>query len=136
MNEISIHETENGAVEVRLERDTIWLSQEQMAPLFDVQKSAVSKHLKNIYVTGEREQAATVSKMGTVQREEHFDLHAVISVVYRVNSTRATRCSYWAHQHPARAPDPGLHSKQQAIASHFCALATEPNASSQSTGKS
>lgn len=48
MNEISIYQTESGAVEVRLEKDTVWLSQEQMASLFDVQKAAISKHLKNI----------------------------------------------------------------------------------------
>ncbi|WP_447969527.1 hypothetical protein [Nitrospira sp. M1] len=46
MNEISIYETPSGSIEVRLERETVWLSQEQMATLFDVQKAAVSKHLK------------------------------------------------------------------------------------------
>ena len=93
MNEIGIYQTENGAVEVRLEKDSVWLSQEQMASLFDVQKAAISKHLKNIYASGELERAATVSKMETVQQEgarkvaraiEHFNLDAVISVGYRV----------------------------------------------------
>jgi prophage maintenance system killer protein len=105
MNEINIYQTESGTVEVRLEKDTVWLSQEQMAALFDVQKAAISKHLKNIYASGELERVATVSKMETVQQEgarrvaraiEHFNLDAVISVGYRVNSARATRFRQWA----------------------------------------
>ena len=105
MNEISIYETPNGTIEVRLERETIWLSQEQMATLFDVQKAAISKHLKNIFTSGELERGSTVSKMETVQQEggrritrqiEHFNLDAVISVGYRVNSARATRFRQWA----------------------------------------
>lgn len=105
MNEISIYQADNGAIEVRLEQDTVWLAQEQMAALFDVQKAAVSKHLKNIYASGELDRAATVSKMETVQQEgerqvtrqiEHFNLDAVISVGYRVNSTRATRFRQWS----------------------------------------
>lgn len=69
MSEISIYETNSGSIEVRLERDTVWLSQEQMAALFDVQKAAVSKHLKNIFSSGELERDSTVSKMETVQQE-------------------------------------------------------------------
>lgn len=105
MSEISIYETSSGNIEVRLERETVWLSQEQMASLFDVQKAAVSKHLKNIFASGELERDPTVSKMETVQQEgarrvarqiEHFNLDAVISVGYRVNSARATRFRQWA----------------------------------------
>ena len=105
MNEISIYETPNGTIEVRLERETVWLSQEQMATVFDVQKAAISKHLKNIFTSGELERGSTVSKMETVQQEggrritrqiEHFNLDAVISVGYRVNSARATRFRQWA----------------------------------------
>lgn len=105
MDDIDIYQTENGNIEVRLRQDTIWLSQEQMCQLFDVQKAAVSKHLKNIFAGGELARAATVSKMETVQHEggrtvtrqiEHFNLDAVISVGYRVNSARATRFRQWA----------------------------------------
>lgn len=62
--EIVLYDATDGGptVEVRLERDTVWLSQEQMAALFDVQKAAVSKHLKNILGSGELERAATISK--------------------------------------------------------------------------
>lgn len=105
MSEISIYQTESGSIEVRLEQDTVWLSQEQMAALFDVQKAAISKHLKNIFASGELKREPTVSKMETVQPEggrrvtrqiEHFNLDAVISVGYRVNSARATRFRQWA----------------------------------------
>lgn len=112
MSEISIYQAENGSVEVWLEQDTIWLSQEQMAALFDVQKAAVSKHLKNIYASSELERAATVSKMETVRQEggrsvsrqiEYFNLDAVLSVGYRVNSARASQFRQWAtkvlHEH-------------------------------------
>ena len=104
-SEISIYQEEGQAVEVRLHAETIWLSQEQMSSLFGVRKAAISKHLKNIYTSGELDRAATVSKMETVQQEgtrsvkrtiEHYNLDAVISVGYRVNSTRATRFRQWA----------------------------------------
>ena len=106
---IKIFQTADGQVriEVTLEHDTVWLAQEQMALLFDVRKSAISKHLKNIYVSGELEHSATVSKMETVRMEglrqvsrqiEYYNLDAVISVGYRVNSTRATRFRQWATQ--------------------------------------
>lgn len=102
-----IYEAGDGSVmlEVRLQGDTLWLSQEQMGALFDVQKAAISKHLKNIFLSGELDRSATVSKMETVQQEgsravmrqiEYFNLDAVLSVGYRVNSTRATRFRQWA----------------------------------------
>ncbi|MDR8014557.1 RhuM family protein [Ectopseudomonas guguanensis] len=105
MDEMVIFEGEGGQLEVRLQGDSLWLTQEQMAELFAVQKAAISKHLKNIYLSGELERQATVSKMETVRLEgtrqvarnlEHFNLDAVISVGYRVNSTRATRFRQWA----------------------------------------
>ena len=105
MPEISIYQTESGAIEVRLDQDTVWVSQEQMSDLFGVQKAAISKHLKNIFLSDELDRTTTVSKMETVQREggrsvnrriEYFNLDAVISVGYRVNSVRATRFRQWA----------------------------------------
>ena len=106
-NEILIYQAESGSssTEVMLKGETVWLSQDQMAALFDVQKAAISKHLKNIYISGELDRAATVSKMETVRLEgrrtvnrmiEHYNLDATISVGYRVNSTRATRFRQWA----------------------------------------
>ena len=105
MSDIVIFEAEAQQVEVRLEGDTLWITQAQMADLFDVQKASISKQLKNIYSTGEFEQEATVSKMETVRKEsertvtrqvEHYNLDAIISVGYRVNSSQATRFHQWA----------------------------------------
>ena len=69
MSDIVIFESGDHEVEVRLQGETVWLSQAQMAALFDVQKAAISKHLKNIFACGELDAAATVSKMETVQTE-------------------------------------------------------------------
>ena len=69
MSDIMIFEADAHQVKVRLEGETLWITQAQMAELFDVQKAAVSKHLKNIYASGELEQEATVSKMETVREE-------------------------------------------------------------------
>ena len=104
-SQLIIFEAANQPVQVRLEGDSLWLSQAQMAEVFAVQKAAISKHLKNIFASGELEMEATVSKMETVQTEgqrsvmrqvEYFNLDAVISVGYRVNSNRATRFRQWA----------------------------------------
>ena len=106
-SEIIIYQQDGQAVEVRLDGnlDTVWLNQEQLTVLFDVQKAAISKHLKNIFESGELEREATVSKLEIVRQEgsrkvkrsiEHFNLDAVISVGYRVNSSRATRFRQWA----------------------------------------
>ena len=94
---------------IRLEtlysNESIWLTQLKIAELFGVQKAAVSKHLKNIFATGELDRAATVSKMETVRPEgtrtvarvqEFFNLDAIIAVGYRVNSLRATQFRIWA----------------------------------------
>lgn len=85
--------------------ESIWLTQKAMSELFGVEIPAVSKHLKNIYDEGELERAATVSKMEIVQQEgtrsvkrqaEFYNLDAIISVGYRVNSRRATAFRIWA----------------------------------------
>ncbi|MDD2401279.1 MAG: virulence RhuM family protein [Clostridia bacterium] len=92
-------------IKVRYEDGTLWLTQKMIAELFDVQKPAISKHLQNIYDSDELEKNATVSKKETVQAEgerevtrmlEYYNLDAVISVGYRVNSVRATQFRRWA----------------------------------------
>lgn len=103
---IIIYERKDGAqFEVTLQKETIWLSQQQIANLFVVRKPAVSKHIKNIFADGELEKKATVSKMETVQREggrtikraiEYYNLDMVIAIGYRVNSRHATRFRMWA----------------------------------------
>ncbi len=102
---IVIYEGNEARVEVRLERESVWLSLQQIADLFGRDKSVISRHLKAIFASGELERQATVAKNATVQREgerevvreiEYFNLDAVISVGYRVNSVRATRFRQWA----------------------------------------
>ncbi len=104
---IVIYENADQVVEVRLDaaKETVWLTQDQMTSIFDVQKAAVSKHLKNIYQDGELEREATVSILETVRIEgkrqvtrhlEHYNLDAIISVGYRVNSRRAVKFRQWA----------------------------------------
>ncbi|MHB8180077.1 MAG: RhuM family protein [Acidithiobacillus ferriphilus] len=105
MNDIVIFETDSQQVEVRLEGETLWLSLQQLADLFGRDKSVISRHLKNIFETNELERDRAVAKNATVQREgerkvvrqvEYFNLDAIISVGYRVNSTQATRFRQWA----------------------------------------
>jgi prophage maintenance system killer protein len=104
--EIIIYKSKEGpALEVRLREDSVWLTQNQVAFLFDVKKAAISKHLKNIFKSGELEEEATVSKMETVQIEgkrritrelTYYNLDMIISVGYRVNSQKATQFRVWA----------------------------------------
>ncbi len=92
-------------VEVILNKETVWLTQKSIANLFGVNVPAISKHLNNIYETGELEKDATVSVLETVQKEgnrdvkrnlEFYNLDAIISVGYRVNSRQATQFRIWA----------------------------------------
>lgn len=94
-------------VEVLLSNETIWLTQKRMAALFGVGVPAISKHLENIYDSNELQREATISILETVQQEgsrevkrklEYYNLDAVISVGYRVNSTQATQFRIWATQ--------------------------------------
>ena len=98
-------DNEDIKVKVAIKDETIWVTQRGMAELFDVNVSAISKHLANIYAEGELSQPATVSKMEIVQTEgtrqvtrliDFYNLDAVISVGYRVNSRRATQFRIWA----------------------------------------
>ena len=105
--QILIYQTEHGQtkLEVRLEGETLWLSQRQMAELFQVSVKTVNEHLTNIYDEGEVESGATVRKFRIVQTEgarqvsrevDHFNLDAIISVGYRIKSRIATRFRQWA----------------------------------------
>lgn len=92
-------------VNVVLQDETLWVTQKAMASLFDVQTPAINKHLKNIFEEGELPKEATISNMEIVQNEggrevkrqvEFYNLDAVISVGYRVNSAKATQFRIWA----------------------------------------
>ena len=96
---------EDVSVNAVIRDETIWLTQKAMAELFDVNVPAISKHLQNIFDEGELEKNSTVSKMEIVQQEgarsvkrsmEFYNLDAIISVGYRVNSHRATKFRIWA----------------------------------------
>ena len=107
MSEILIYQNENGQtdIEVKLENETLWLSQKQMAELFGVTKQNISLHIQNIYQEQELLPDATVKNFLTVQQEgqrkvkreiEHYNLDMIISVGYRVKSKIATRFRQWA----------------------------------------
>ncbi|WP_163648540.1 RhuM family protein [Modicisalibacter sp. 'Wilcox'] len=104
---IVIYQEADQAVEVRLdaEHETVWLTQAQMADLFDVKPQNITMHLKNVYADGELVEEATCKDFLQVRQEgqrevkrkrKHYSLDAVISVGYRVSSTRATRFRIWA----------------------------------------
>lgn len=108
-SQIIIFNRDDGGIgiNVRVEGDTVWLTQKAMAELFDVNTPAISKHLSNIFNEGELQREATVSKMEIVQTEgarqvarlvDFYNLDAIISVGYRINSAKATQFRIWATQ--------------------------------------
>ena len=105
--EVVLFEAKDGQVrlDVRVEHESVWLSLNQMAELFERDKSVISRHLRNVFISGELDRAATAAKNATVQREgarevvrdmELFNLDAILSVGYRVNSRRGTQFRIWA----------------------------------------
>lgn len=106
-NELIFYKTPDGEkrIEVVFQDENFWMSQGALAELFGVKIPAISKHLKNIFESGELEQAATISKMETVRQEgsrevrrqvDFYSLDAIIAVGYRVNSYQATQFRIWA----------------------------------------
>ncbi len=106
-NEIALYIAADGSMQldVRIDAETVWLSQRQMAELFDTSSENVIMHLKNIYGDGELDEAATAKDYLAVQTEgrrqvkrqiKHFNLDAIIGVGYRVNSKRGTQFRIWA----------------------------------------
>ena len=101
---VVIYQQRGGRVrlEVRLEGETLWLSLAQMAELFGRDKSVVGKHLRNVFATGELKRGAVAAKNATTAadgktyRVEYFNLDAILSVGYRVNSKRGTQFRIWA----------------------------------------
>lgn len=106
MNEILLYKTDNAEVkvEILLQNENLWLTQAKMAELFDVQKAAISKHLKNIFADGELQEPSVVSKMETTASDGKnyqtniYNLDAIIAVGYRINSKKATMFRIWATQ--------------------------------------
>lgn len=108
-SEIKIYKTSSGttSIEVKLENETVWLSQIQMAELFEKDSDTIGLHLTNIYKSGELEKMATSEKYSVVRQEgkrqvkrqiSFYNLDAIISVGYRVNSKRGVLFRKWANQ--------------------------------------
>ncbi|WP_243699204.1 virulence RhuM family protein [Flavobacterium hiemivividum] len=106
-NDFILYTAPNGSIKVEayIQDETIWLTQQKIADVFGVTKSTISEHLTNIFESGELEKEATVRKFRTVQKEgerevtrnlEYYNLDAIISVGYRVNSNKATQFRIWA----------------------------------------
>ncbi len=103
-SQIIIYQTEDGQtkVDVRVENDTVWLSLNQLADLFQRDKSVISKHIKNLFTEGELEADSVVAKNATTAADgktyqvEFFNLDVIISVGYRVKSHRGTQFRIWA----------------------------------------
>lgn len=98
-------EDEKISVDVRMESETVWLTQDQMAILFDKRRSTVAEHILNVFKEGELEEKSTCRKIRqvrmegnrTVEREiDHYNLDVIISVGYRVKSLRGTQFRQWA----------------------------------------
>lgn len=105
MNEIIIYESENNSiqVEVAFDGDTVWLNLNQLAALFDRDKSVISRHLNKIFKNKELEKDSVVAKNATTASDgktyqvEYFNLDAILSVGYRVNSKKGTAFRKWAN---------------------------------------
>lgn len=132
MSEVLIFDAGNGvpSVEVRLDGGTVWLTQEQMALLFDRERSVVTKHLRNVFKEGELEEKSNVQNLhiaGSDKPVKFYNLDAIISVGYRVNSKRGTQFRQWATRvlrehlvrgftlNQARLAERGLFEAQQSL---------------------
>jgi len=108
-NEIVLYQPDAGSthIDVRIEDETVWLTQQQIIELFESSKANISEHIKHIFESGELEEGATVRNFRTVRKEgkrmvsrdlQHYSLDVIISVGYRVNSKRGTQFRIWANQ--------------------------------------
>ena len=108
-NEIIVYQPEGGEFhfEVRVENETVWLTQAQMAELFDVYRQAITKHVKNIYESHELDEMSTSSILELVQKEGNrvvkrsvalYNLDLIISVGFRVNTQKGIEFRRWANQ--------------------------------------
>lgn len=99
MSEIVIFEVGTEQVEVRLESETVWLSQEQMAQLFERDRTVIGRHVRNVFRENELEEESNVQKMhvaGADRPTAFYSLDVIISVGYRVKSQRGVRFRQWA----------------------------------------
>ena len=106
-NQIVIYQTEDGQtqIDVRIENETVWLTQAQMAELFETDRTSIVRHINNIYKAEELDRESTCAKIAQVQVEgkikrniPYFNLDMIISVGYRVNSKRGVKFRQWANK--------------------------------------
>ncbi|MBI5222163.1 MAG: virulence RhuM family protein [Candidatus Magasanikbacteria bacterium] len=108
-NQVIIYNTEDGQtkIEVKMKDETVWLSQKQMAELFDKDVRTINEHIGNVYKEAELSQNSTIRNLRIVQNEggravernvDHYNLDVIISVGYRVSSLRGTQFRIWATQ--------------------------------------
>jgi len=105
-SEIKIYKTKDGktSIEVKLEKETVWLSLNQIAELFERDKSVISRHINNVFKEGELERNSVVAKFATTASDgktyqvDFFNLDVIISVGYRIKSKRGTQFRIWANQ--------------------------------------
>ena len=103
-NAVALYQSPDGAVtlEVRLDHETVWLSQDQMSELFGRERSVITKHLRNVFKEGELEEVSARAKYahtaadGKEYQTQFYNLDAIISVGHRVNSKQGTRFRQWA----------------------------------------
>lgn len=102
--EIVIYQNTEGniKIDVRLEEETVWLTQAQMAVLFGKSKSTINEHIKNIYIEGELVESQSLKKFGNSEFQQkapnYYNLDVIISVGYRVKSQQGTQFRIWAKQ--------------------------------------
>ena len=107
--QVLIYQAEDGSfqTEIRLESDTIWLNQKQISELFNTSTDNIGLHIKNVYADGELSEEATTEDYSVVRLEgkrkvnrrvKHYNLDAIISVGYRVNSKQGTQFRIWANK--------------------------------------
>ena len=102
-SEMLIYKTEDGKtkIQVRLDEDTVWLSQEQIGELFQRERTVITKHLTNVFKDGELDEKSNVQKMHIPNSDKpikYYNLNVIISVGYRVKSVRGTQFRIWATQ--------------------------------------
>ena len=108
-NEIIVYQPEGGEfhIEVRVDQDTVWLTQAQMAELFNTDRTSINRHIRNIFQTQELYENSTCAKIAQVRLEggrsikrvvPYYNLDMIISVGYRVNSISGTRFRQWANR--------------------------------------
>lgn len=102
MSQIAIYQSQSGAVEVRLDGETVWLNQEQMTQLFGRERSVITKHIRNLFKEGELKADSVCANFahtaldGKIYQVQHYNLDVIISVGYRVKSPQGVQFRQWA----------------------------------------